>query len=160
LDRRLLGTRVGLDSLEEGIICFRSRNGNKIITRDMADFHAIQSHFDAIKLSYYTFFPQSEKPMKAVIRHLPTNTPAEDICSGLVRLGFEVLSVKHMTATRRSSPDDPKISNLPPFLVTLPRTPKSQEIFQLPYLCHISIRAEAYRAQSAVTQCHNCQKFG
>jgi hypothetical protein len=77
-----------------------------------------------------------------------------------VSLGFDVVSVKQMTTTRRSSPDDPKSSNLPLFLVTLPRTPKSQEIFQLPYLCHISIKVEAYRAQSALTQCHNCQQFG
>jgi hypothetical protein len=126
----------------------------------MADFHALKSHFDTTKLSYYTFFPKSEKPIKAVIRHLPTNTPAEDICGGLVSLGFDVVSVKQMTTTRRSSPDDPKTSNLPLFLVTLPRTPKSQEVVQLPYLCHISIKVEGYRAQSALTQCHNCQRFG
>jgi hypothetical protein len=90
-----------------------TRNRTKIITRDMADFQSIKSHFDTMKLSYYRFFPKSEKPIKAVIRHLPTNTPAEDICGGLVSLGFDVVSVKKMTTTRRSSPDDPQISNLP-----------------------------------------------
>jgi hypothetical protein len=137
-----------------------TRNGTKIITRNMADFQSIKSHFDTIKLSYYTFFPKSEKTIKAVIRHLPTNTLAEDICGELVSLGFDVISVKQMTTTRRSSPDDPKSSNLPLFLVTLPRNPKSQEIFQLPFFCHISIKVEAYRAQSALTQCHKCQQFG
>jgi hypothetical protein len=39
----------------------------------------------------------------------------------------------------------------------LSRTPKSQEIFRLPSLCHIAIRGEAYRNQSSLTQCHNCQ---
>jgi hypothetical protein len=137
-----------------------TRNGTKIITRDMADFQSIIFHLDTIKLSYYTLFPKSEKPIKAVIRHFPTNTPAEDICGGLVSLGFDVVSMKQMTTTRRSSPVDPKTSNLPLFLLTLPRTPKSQEIFHLPYLCHISIKVEAHRAQSALTQCHNCQQFG
>jgi hypothetical protein len=46
------------------------------------------------------------------------------------------------------------------FLITLPRTAKSQEIFKLQYFCHISIRVEAYRAQSGLTQCHKCQQFG
>jgi hypothetical protein len=46
---------------------------------------------------------------------------------------------------------------LPLFLVTLPRTAKSQEIFKLSSLYHISIRVEAY---SGLTQCHNCQLFG
>jgi hypothetical protein len=45
------------------------------------------------------------------------------------------------------------------FLITLPRTAKSQ-ILKLQYLCHISIRVEAYRVQSGLTQCHNCQQIG
>jgi hypothetical protein len=95
-----------------------------------------------------------------VIRHLPLNTPAEDISDGLVSLGFDVVSVKQMTATRRSPPEKSKITNLPLFLVTLPRTAKSQETFRLSSLCHIAIRMEACRAQNALTQYHKCQQFG
>jgi hypothetical protein len=65
--------------------------------------------------------------MKAVIRHLPHNTPAEDISDGLVSFGFDVISVKQMTATRRSPSDGSITINLPRFLITLPRTAKSQE---------------------------------
>jgi hypothetical protein len=46
------------------------------------------------------------------------------------------------------------------FLITLPRTAKSKDIFKLPSLCHISIKVEVYRAQTGLTQCHNCQPFG
>jgi hypothetical protein len=46
------------------------------------------------------------------------------------------------------------------FLITLQRTAKSQEIFKLQYLCHISIKGEAYRAQTGLTQYHTCQQFG
>jgi hypothetical protein len=74
--------------------------------------------------------------------------------------GFEVISVKQMTATRRSSSDGATTINLPLFLITFPRTAKSQEIFRLQNFCHIAIRVEAYRAQNALTQCHNCQQFG
>jgi hypothetical protein len=95
-----------------------------------------------------------------VIRHLPYTTPAEDISDVLVSLGFDVVSVKQMTSTRRSPPEESKVINLPLFLVTLPRTAKSQEIFRLPSLCHIAIRVEAYRTQNSLTQCHNCQQFG
>jgi hypothetical protein len=92
----------------------------------MADFQSVKSHFDTNKLSYYSFYPKSEKPMKAVIRHLSQNTPAEDISDALVILGFDVISVKQMTATRRASPEGSKNINLPLFLITLPRTTKSQ----------------------------------
>jgi hypothetical protein len=87
----------------------------------MADFQSVKSHFDAHNLSYYTFYPKSEKPVKAVIRHLPHNTPAEDISDGLVSLGFDVISVKQMTATRRSPPDESTSIKLPLFLIILPR---------------------------------------
>jgi hypothetical protein len=109
---------------------FRStRNGTRVITRSMADFQSVKSHFDAHNLSYYSFYPKFEKPMKALIRHLPHNTHAEDISDGLVSLGFDIISVKQMIATHRSPSDGSTTINLPLFLITLPRTTKSQEIF-------------------------------
>jgi hypothetical protein len=58
---------------------FRStRNGTRVITRGMADLQSVESHFDTNNLSYYSFYPKPEKPMKAVLRHLPHNTPAEN----------------------------------------------------------------------------------
>jgi hypothetical protein len=112
----------------------------------MTNFQSVKSHFDSRNLSYYSFFPKSEKPIKAVILHLPHNTPMEEISDRLVSLSFDVVSVKQMTATHRSPPKKSKIINLPLFLVTLLRTAKSQEIFRLSSLCHIAIRVEAYRA--------------
>jgi hypothetical protein len=85
-----------------------TRSGIRVITRGMEDFLAIKSHFEGNNLSFFTFFPKSEKPIKAVIRHLPPNTPAEDICDRLASLGFDVVSVKQMTTTRRSLLKYPK----------------------------------------------------
>jgi hypothetical protein len=59
-----------------------TRNGTRVITRGMVDFLAVKSHFEKNNLSYFTFYPKSEKPIKAAIHHLPQNTPAEDICVG------------------------------------------------------------------------------
>jgi hypothetical protein len=87
-------------------------------------------------------FPKSQRPVKAVIRHLPSNTPAEEIYEPLVELGFDVISGKQMTTTRRSPSEDPEKSDLPLFLITLPKTEKSQEIFKLTGVCHISITVD------------------
>jgi hypothetical protein len=76
----------------------------------MANFQSVKSHFGSRNLSYYSFLPKSEKPIKVVIRHLPHNTPAEDISDGLASLGFDVFSVKQMTAT-----EETKIIGLPCF---------------------------------------------
>jgi uncharacterized protein with WD repeat len=62
---------------------FRStRNETRIIVRVMADFQSIKSHFDTNNLSYYSFYPKSEKLTKAAIHHLPQNSPAERHLTG------------------------------------------------------------------------------
>jgi hypothetical protein len=53
-----------------------TRNGVRVVTREMADYVAIKRHFDHSQLSYFTFHPKCEKPIKSVIRHLPSDTPA------------------------------------------------------------------------------------
>jgi hypothetical protein len=116
---------------------------NNATNKDIADFQDNN-------LAYFTFYPKSQKPMKAVTRHLPLNTSAEDISDGLVSLDFDVISVKQMTATCRSPSEGSTTIHLPLFLITLPRTAKSQEIFRLPRLCHIAIRVEAYKAQNGL----------
>jgi hypothetical protein len=45
-------------------------------------------------LAYFTFYPKSLKPIKAVLRHLPIDTPAQDISDGLIDAGFDIISVK------------------------------------------------------------------
>jgi hypothetical protein len=105
----------------------------------MVDYQSVQTYFESKNLSYYTFYPKSEKANKAVIRHLPVNTHAEDITEGLVDLGFGVISVKQMSTARRSSEGTTHIT-LPLFLVTLKGITKSQDLFKLSNLCHISIK--------------------
>jgi hypothetical protein len=111
-----------------------TKNGTRVITKSMTDFEAVKSYFSTHNLSFYSFFPKSLKPVKAVLRHLPLNTPAEAISEGQINVGFEVVSVKQMT-TRRSPSEGTR--NLPLFLITLPRTAKFQDIFKLNSLCHI-----------------------
>jgi predicted Zn-ribbon and HTH transcriptional regulator len=137
-----------------------TRSGTRIVTKVMVDFITIRKHLENNNLFYFTFLPKSEKPIKVVVRHLPPNTPAQDISDGLVDLGFDIINVKQMSAGRRSRSEGSASRILPLLLITLPRTEKSKEIFQLTDLCHIMIRVEAYRAQSGLTQCHNCQQFG
>jgi hypothetical protein len=68
-----------------------TRNGTRVVTKDVVDYQAVKSNFDKNSLSYHTFFPKSEKPIKALLRYLPSNTPSQDISDGLVDLGFDVV---------------------------------------------------------------------
>jgi hypothetical protein len=49
----------------------------------MADYLAMKSYLEKHNLHYFTFSPNSKKPIKAVIRHLPPDTAAEDISNSL-----------------------------------------------------------------------------
>jgi hypothetical protein len=115
-----------------------TRSGTRVATKDMVDYQAVKAHFDQISLAYFTFFPKSEKPVKAVLRRLPSNTPARDISDGMVDLGFDVVNVKQMSSALRT-PDGLNPITLLLFLVTPPRIQKSKEIFKLSSLCHIYI---------------------
>jgi hypothetical protein len=79
-----------------------TRNGTRIITKEITDYSAMKSYLEKNNLQYFTFPPNSEKPIKAVIRHLPPNTPEEFISNSLEGLGFSVINVRQLTANRRA----------------------------------------------------------
>jgi hypothetical protein len=65
----------------KGEYVFRNtQNAIRIITKEMADDSAMKSYLEKNN-HHFAFFPNSEKPMMAVIHHLLLGTPAEDISS-------------------------------------------------------------------------------
>jgi hypothetical protein len=65
----------------------------------LTNFSNFPFHFKSNNLTYLVSYPKSQKPMKAVIRHLPFTTLPEDISDVLLDPGFDVFSVKQMSAT-------------------------------------------------------------
>jgi hypothetical protein len=121
-----------------------TRNGARVVMKEIADFSAICPHFESNYLSYFTLYPKSQKPKKAVIQHLPVSTSAEDISDRLVNLGIAVIRIKQMSTTRQSPAEGRTTVNIPLFLITLHRMSKSHEIFKLTSLCHTAIKTEAH----------------
>jgi hypothetical protein len=74
-----------------------TRNGTSIITKEMVDYSAMKSYMEKNNLHHFTFSSNSEKPIKAVISHLPPDMLAEEISNSLEDLGF---NVRQITATR------------------------------------------------------------
>jgi hypothetical protein len=70
--------------------------------KQMTDFSAISSHLENNNFPYFNFYPKSQKPIKAVLHHLPYTTPAEDISDGLINIEFDVISTRQMSVTRQS----------------------------------------------------------
>jgi hypothetical protein len=49
-------------------------SGTRITTKSMADYKTIQNVLSQKGLTFFTFNTKGDKPVKAVIRHLPINT--------------------------------------------------------------------------------------
>jgi hypothetical protein len=97
----LIQLQRNVREIVKGDFEFRNtRSGTRIITKNMGDFSAIRKYLEGKNLSHFTLFHKPEKPIKAVIRQLPLNTPAQDISDCLMDLGFDIISVKQMTSTR------------------------------------------------------------
>jgi hypothetical protein len=62
------------------------------MTKETADYAAMQQHFKQNNLNYLTFHPKDEKPLKAVICHLSSNMPVKDLYSELQTLGFSIIN--------------------------------------------------------------------
>jgi hypothetical protein len=128
---------------------FRStRNGTRVVTKDMVDYQAVTTFLNNHSLSYYIFYIilyiyifSSTSWWTSVLTSLASNR-----CHSLIGPRMVPLTLPYIT--------------LPLFLVTLPRTRKSSDLFKFSSLSHISIKVEAYKSQNTFTQCFNCQKFG
>jgi hypothetical protein len=79
-----------------------TQNGTCIIAKEMADYSALKSYLENNSLQRFTFSPNSEKPIKAVICCLSPDMPVEDISNSLEDLGFNVISVRQLTTNRRA----------------------------------------------------------
>jgi hypothetical protein len=66
----------------------------------MGDYLAMKSCLEKNNLHYFTFSPNSKRPIEAIIHHLPPDMPVEDISSGLEDLGFNIINVRQMMPTR------------------------------------------------------------
>jgi hypothetical protein len=64
----------------------------------------------------------------------------EDITVALQELGYEVISIKQMTAKRPSPAGGDTLVSLTLFLVTLLRNQKSQEVLKITNLCSIIVK--------------------
>jgi hypothetical protein len=119
----LLKTQKELDTKLKGVFTIRNtRNGTRLTTQSMDDYTALKAHLESTERNYYTFHPKDEKPIKAVIRHLPIDTPAEDIANELVAMDYKVQNVRQMTTTRQQPEGGRLTQALPLFLITLERS--------------------------------------
>jgi hypothetical protein len=130
LARNLVRLKSDLKDHVEGEYEFRNtRSQTRIITKEVADSSAMKSYVEKSNLHYFTFSPNSEKPIEAVICHLLPDTSAEVISNNPEDLGFKVISGRQMVPTPTPTNGKFHVEPLLLFLVTLTRNIKLQDLF-------------------------------
>lgn len=126
----------------------------KIKLSTAADHRFVLKYLNNSNINYHTYRLAEDKMLRVVIRSLPRDTPLDDITNYLIENGFNVNNITQMTKRREG-----EIVKLPLFLVTLPHTQESKQIYNLPDILRLRVRIESYRGRRGPTQCHRCQGF-
>jgi hypothetical protein len=92
-----------------------TRNDIRVIAREKADYSAVIRHFEAKNVPFFQYHPKALRPVKATIRQLAGDTPAEDISNELVALGFSFISMRQMTSSKQHRLGCSQLINLPLF---------------------------------------------
>lgn len=111
----------------------------------------ITKMLDDMALPYHTYALQEEKPLKVVIRGLPTFITDDEVEESLRHQGFDVEGARRMKKKDGSK--------MPLVFVNLRRAPKTKDIFGIRTCCDLNIQVESPNKKRSIGQCFRCQKF-
>nr|CAH7728895.1 unnamed protein product [Callosobruchus chinensis] len=126
--------------------------GIRIIPKTEDDYRKIARLFKEENIRHHTFPLPSERNIHAVIRGIPVSTTEQEIKEELEQKGY----VPHHIIRLKRNGGKP----MPLIVVILPKTEKSQQVFNEHEVLGLSIRVEVQKNSRLIGQCHRCQKYG
>ncbi|GFT55655.1 probable RNA-directed DNA polymerase from transposon X-element [Trichonephila clavipes] len=131
----------------------RFENGKLRVFPASAEEHRlIQKYISDKKLRSHTFEMAHNKQLKVVLRGLPTDFNQEELMSELHSFGFQP---NHISLLRNRKTN----TNMPLFLVTLPKSPESRGIFNIKTIGFFRVAVEPLNKSTMPPQCYRCQEF-
>ncbi|GFS56183.1 nucleic-acid-binding protein from transposon X-element [Trichonephila clavipes] len=147
--------REQIKCITEKFPSIRNRTVNdvvKMFTNDHEEYRNLIHFLESDKdFEFYVIKRNIEKPIKAVIRGLPSSSKIVDITKDLAEKGFIIDSCKQLISKRTKR-------ELPYFLVILPRNANNSKIFDLAHLSYLQVKVEGFLVRG-ITQCFNCNNF-
>ncbi|CAH2001340.1 unnamed protein product [Acanthoscelides obtectus] len=101
------------------------------------------------EVPHHTFNLPSERNIHAVVRGVPVNFSDTEIKGELEQRGYSPL---HIIRLKRSGG-----APMPLVVVILPKTEKSQQVFNEHELLGLAIQVEVQKNSRLIGQCHRCQ---
>lgn len=104
------------------------------------------------KIASYIINPRNARPIKVVIKGLPTDNDKDEIKSELNQMGFICTNVSQLTQNFTKKP-------LPIFLCTMSNTDNIADLYKIDKFMYMHITVEKFRGKGGVSQCFNCNGF-
>ncbi len=123
----------------------------KITAGNPTEFKNIRKFFDEKNYLYFTSNPKNERPLKAVICGIPSDTPCDLIQQELVKLNFNVIKVVQFRNYVKKTFYNKYLCHLAP-------GPQNQKIFEIKEITGFSCTVETYKFKG-IKQCYRCLFF-
>ncbi|GFV98162.1 nucleic-acid-binding protein from transposon X-element [Trichonephila clavipes] len=131
----------------------RFENGKLRVFPTYSEEHRlIQQYISDNKLRSHTFEMAHNKQLRVVLRGLPTDFNQEELMIELHTIGFQP---NHISLLRNRKTN----TNMPLFLVTLPKCPESKGIFNIKTIGFFRVAVEPLNKSTMPPQCYRCQEF-
>lgn len=138
---------------------FKIRNFNRfktsIFVSTSADFDIIVSYLKQHKIPFFTHVPRDRKPIKMVLKGLPSSFTNDEIADELKK-SAQVVSVTQFS----KKTEDNRSLPLPVYVVTFPPNTLSHQIVEIKVLFSCIVRWEKYNRKTPYLQCYRCLRFG
>ncbi|GFV57481.1 nucleic-acid-binding protein from transposon X-element [Trichonephila clavipes] len=131
----------------------RFENGKlRVFPKSIVEHRKLQSYIAENKMRSHTFEMSHTQQLKCVIRGLPTDFDHTELMQELRGFGFDP---NHISLLKNKKTN----TNMPLFLVTLPKNPDNQGIFNITNIGFFRVHAEPLNKSNMPPQCYRCQEF-
>ncbi|GFY72083.1 nucleic-acid-binding protein from transposon X-element [Trichonephila inaurata madagascariensis] len=125
----------------------------KIQASSIEDHRAITALLKQKREEFYVIPSPADRPLKVVIKGLPSSTSIEDIKTNLTEQGVLVIKVAQLTQRKSKFP-------LPIFMVKVRKNAEdAMDIYDVSKCCYMSIVIDPFKKRPGATQCYKRNYF-
>ncbi|GFT59823.1 nucleic-acid-binding protein from transposon X-element [Trichonephila clavipes] len=122
----------------------------KVTVADDVDYRALSKWLESSGVEFKSFMLKQDRPVKVVIRGLPSNTEPEEIKTEIEAEGFKVLKISQMKNYRTKAP-------MPLFYLQIENGVDAPKIYDFTELFGTRIEVKPFDRGNKVNQCWKCQ---
>ncbi|GFW42972.1 nucleic-acid-binding protein from transposon X-element [Trichonephila clavipes] len=122
----------------------------KVTVGDELEYRNLSHWLEQTGVEFKSFMLKKDRPIKVVIRGLPSNTEPEDIKSEIEAEGFKVAKISQMKNYRSKAP-------MPLFYLQIENGAEAHKIYDFTELFGTRIEVKPFERGNKVNQCWRCQ---